>query len=512
MCLHAFRRNKVAGAFIAATLLLSSAQADYELADLNGIWSIHGVVGGADPNVPGSFYMTGTVDTTGGTTVTDYGDSQGISAMSWADNTVDLALSGGGIVTLSGDDAPFRGVMNWEDEDFVVSVGTVAPGPDTGVGGDGLWAWVKQSATPTFSQSDGAGTWWLHGLYFSDDSWGSWSRGQLQVDTIGNVSFVPGTFANSDGDANTPPDGTTTISSYGYVGFSYDPNMHGIMNLDKDLIVFSMPETDGGSLNIMQKHSPSVTFSTADMVGNWHMYELGAELEMGTATWGYGMMEIDSDGSLQGVELNSFGETDTFSVTFSIDNDGVITLAEDSDTHGTMSDDKDMIVIVSGDGSDWASLIVLVRAVASPLYRFWSPGNLRHFYTISLAERLHVEATWPDVWTYEGEVSYAFPQNIEEGLVPVYRFWSPTMLAHFYTISESEKTDIETNWPDAWTYEGTVFYAFPSALENSIPVYRFWSPTFLTHFYTISESEKNNVEATWPDDWTYEQIAWYAYE
>ena len=42
---------------------------------------------------------------------------------------------------------------------------------------------------------------------------------------------------------------------------------------------------------------------------------------------------------------------------------------------------------------------------------------------------------------------------------PVYRFWGGT--SHFYTISESEKDFVIATWPDIWSYEGPVFYAYP---------------------------------------------------
>jgi hypothetical protein len=93
----------------------------------------------------------------------------------------------------------------------------------------------------------------------------------------------------------------------------------------------------------------------------------------------------------------------------------------------------------------------------------------------------------------------------------IYRFWSNTFLGHFYTISEEEKDYVIATWPDTWKYEGPAFYAYPSQVNGTLPVYRFWSNTFLGHFYTISEEEKDYVIATWPDTWKYEGPAFYAY-
>ena len=152
-----------------------------------------------------------------------------------------------------------------------------------------------------------------------------------------------------------------------------------------------------------------------------------------------------------------------------------------------------------------------------PVYRFWSPQNSRHFYTVSEAEKDYVIATYPaNIWTYETVAYYAFPDNSEPGLAPVYRFWSPQHSAHFYTISEAEKDSVIATYPaTVWSYEGPVFYAYPAGSQpaGASPVYRFWSPLHSAHFFTISEAERDSVVATYPTStWTYEGIAWYAYE
>jgi hypothetical protein len=156
-------------------------------------------------------------------------------------------------------------------------------------------------------------------------------------------------------------------------------------------------------------------------------------------------------------------------------------------------------------------------AALGGLYRFWSPQHSRHFYTISEGEKDGVIATYPpSVWTYEGVAYYAFIGESQLGLAPVYRFWSPLNSAHFYTISEAERDSVIATYPDSiWTYEGVAFYAYPSGSQpdGTSAVYRFWSPLLSGHFYTISEVEKNAVIATYPPSvWTYEDIAWYAYE
>ena len=97
-----------------------------------------------------------------------------------------------------------------------------------------------------------------------------------------------------------------------------------------------------------------------------------------------------------------------------------------------------------------------------------------------------------------------------ESRAPIYHFWSGAYGQHFYTISEADKNYVLATWPDIWIYEGPVFYAYPTQVPGTLPVYRFWSAKFGAHFYTISDDEKDYVLATWPDIWTYEGIAYYA--
>jgi len=98
-------------------------------------------------------------------------------------------------------------------------------------------------------------------------------------------------------------------------------------------------------------------------------------------------------------------------------------------------------------------------------------------------------------------------RNADRCIAPVYRFWSPVFMHHFYTISEGEK-DIVLGNPD-WIFEGVAWYAFTTQQPSTLPVYRFWSPVFMGHFYTISEAEKDLVLLN--PDWIFEGVAWYAF-
>jgi hypothetical protein len=145
---------------------------------------------------------------------------------------------------------------------------------------------------------------------------------------------------------------------------------------------------------------------------------------------------------------------------------------------------------------------------SSPIHRFWSNSYTHHFYTIDGKEKNSIVDNWPDVWGYEGEAFFGYTTQINS-LKPVHRFWSDTFMGHFYTISEEEKNMVQAEWSDIWTYEGVAYYAFSSYQAGSKPLYRFWSDQYVGHFYTTSVEEKDNIIANWPDIWTYEGVAYF---
>ncbi|MET4581333.1 hypothetical protein ABIE21_000823 [Conyzicola nivalis] len=95
----------------------------------------------------------------------------------------------------------------------------------------------------------------------------------------------------------------------------------------------------------------------------------------------------------------------------------------------------------------------------------------------------------------------------------VFRFWSPTMQSHFYTSSVSERDGIIARYPtEIWTYEGPRFEAFTTPVEGTVPLHRFWSERLGGHFYTANDGEKQSVIDGYDDDvWAYEGTAFYVY-
>jgi len=147
-----------------------------------------------------------------------------------------------------------------------------------------------------------------------------------------------------------------------------------------------------------------------------------------------------------------------------------------------------------------------------PVYRFWSPITGKHFYTASQAEKDALVSG--AAWLLECVAYDTYVRPSEQGLLPVYRFWSNSIAAHFWTIDDVERDFLINNYPDVWTYEGVVFYAYPKGQQppGAKGVYRFWSPKLNAHFYTIRDLERDKLLADYADTWVYEDIAWFAYE
>ena len=152
----------------------------------------------------------------------------------------------------------------------------------------------------------------------------------------------------------------------------------------------------------------------------------------------------------------------------------------------------------------------IVEASLQEVYHFKSSEGVRHFYTMSKTEKEELLKDSSRTWVYDGPVFYAFPDDSDPDCKPVYRFWSNRMGSHFYTMSEAEKDQLIDVW--GWVYEGVAFYAYPAGSQPdwARPVYRFWSQTYGSHFYTIDEAEKSNLINKSSNVWAYEGIAWYA--
>ena len=165
--------------------------------------------------------------------------------------------------------------------------------------------------------------------------------------------------------------------------------------------------------------------------------------------------------------------------------------------------------------TDEVTVTVKSDETLKPVYRFYSPVSQTHFWTISEEEKDYIIANYSAVLSYEGIAWYAYdPSDHPTDTLPIYRFYSPTSGSHFWTISEEEKDYIIANYSAVLSYEGIAYYAYAPSDHptDTLPIYRFYSPLNGSHFYTISEEEKDYIIANYSAVLSYEGIAWYAYD
>ena len=138
--------------------------------------------------------------------------------------------------------------------------------------------------------------------------------------------------------------------------------------------------------------------------------------------------------------------------------------------------------------------------LTAPVYRFYNPISRGHFFTTSTQERDTVLANPQWQYTFEG-VGFQASASAGTNLLPVYRFYNPISKGHFFTTSESEKNNVIANPQWQYSFEGIGFYAYGSSANLGADVYRFYNATSRGHFFTISEAERNNVLAN--PQWQY---------
>ena len=93
------------------------------------------------------------------------------------------------------------------------------------------------------------------------------------------------------------------------------------------------------------------------------------------------------------------------------------------------------------------------------------------------------------------------------GTDPVYRFWSPGFTSHFYTMDSAEADKVRRD--NNWQYEGVRFCALSAPANGAAEVHRFWSSEYNKHFYTANASEAQDLRAN-DRSWSYEGVAMYA--
>ena len=91
-----------------------------------------------------------------------------------------------------------------------------------------------------------------------------------------------------------------------------------------------------------------------------------------------------------------------------------------------------------------------------------------------------IKAQWWNIW-WQNKYTKLF--SIYSSKVPLYRYWNPRIVDHFYTANYNELRRGNHNWK----YEGVQCRLLRHRYSGTVPLYRYWSGR--DHFYTTNIRE-----------------------
>lgn len=168
------------------------------------------------------------------------------------------------------------------------------------------------------------------------------------------------------------------------------------------------------------------------------------------------------------------------------------------------------VLVVSAPGAATKTVTFAIgmapRAGLEPVFRFYNPSVGAHFYTSSEAERDMVLLRWSSTYSYEG-VAYWVSKTVNTS--PLYRFYNKVTGSHFYTASAQERDRVLEQWSGTFSYDGETYRVQSQPAVDTPTVYRFYNIQNGSHFYTASEQERDTVIARWSNVYQYEGPAFW---
>jgi hypothetical protein len=118
----------------------------------------------------------------------------------------------------------------------------------------------------------------------------------------------------------------------------------------------------------------------------------------------------------------------------------------------------------------------------APLYRYYNPKSLQHYYTVDFSEYRNGNQDWAS----EGASCMVFTfKDRAQGTVPVFRYFNPTTGDHYYTT----RREFPAGALNGYNFEGNKFFIFPTQIGASIPLLEYFNPSTGAHFYTTDKRE-----------------------
>jgi len=204
----------------------------------------------------------------------------GISVSSRTNIPYTMSLSG---MLLNPGDNTFQCVVS---SDMSVMVATFT---DT-TGGPAMMVAQKRGGTYATDGSDMTGTWRFQRMTAgADNTTSGWAYGTMQfISGSASITSVT-TNAGVGGGGNF----AFSMDANGIMTDGLDPSFHGVMSVDKSMIVATDTSGADPEIWVMMR---ATTASTADMTGDWVMHSVSSG-NSGFRDWTYGHSVVDAGGN-----------------------------------------------------------------------------------------------------------------------------------------------------------------------------------------------------------------------
>lgn len=226
------------------------AETTYSIADLQGIWQMHVLSAG---DITGRYAGWGhakmTADGNGNMTGTWFGPDNGQGILSSS-----VSISSTGVISGFGpENAGNHGYMSADKKSFIMTMTGSNEAIDYNI-----VIFQKQVSGTTYSATDLKGSWQIHELTADNvndlNVWSSWTHGRVVMDETGK-GLVTNLVEN--GSVLSDRSRSISITSEGILSGSWAPDLHGFMNSDKSLGVYTKTDGTGGyTLTALQKENP----------------------------------------------------------------------------------------------------------------------------------------------------------------------------------------------------------------------------------------------------------------
>lgn len=194
------------------------------------------------------------------------------------------------------------------------------------------------SADTTNSTAVLKGSWSFHSLRSGGTP--RWRHGNDQIDVGGNATRIDITRSNINQDIGEPY--TLSIDTNNTVKKADASTYHGTLSND-DLIVSTRSRNSGSGYRLQFLQKQSANYALSDLQGDWNFHILSSG---NTNDWQYGEEQIDASGNVTRVSVVNSDNSVIVGgdYTLGMDAQGNITRADVASYHGSISDDKTLMV------------------------------------------------------------------------------------------------------------------------------------------------------------------------